>query len=278
MGSNAHMIVGDAPDGAEDWAVAELERLEQCWSRFRGDSELSQMNAGSGAWFDVSAPMLLALGCARDLHRATAGLFDPTIIAALERAGYDRTFDQVHDSDVAAPPPISAPGFGAVEIDEEQSRVRLPVGTRIDLGGVGKGLAADLIARGLVDRGARSALVNLGGDVRTRGEVPEGGWQIPVEDPRDPNVVLFHRELDNNAIVTSTTRLRAWTRGTTRHHHLIDPETGSSANTGIVAVVVAAHDAWWAEGIAKSMLIGGRSRAYELARATGVDAWLCEAA
>jgi thiamine biosynthesis lipoprotein len=278
MGSGAHVLLGDAPDGAADWAVDELERLEQCWSRFRTDSELSRLNANPGAWCEVSAPMLLALQCAQELHVATSGIFDPTVIDALERAGYDRTFELVHDSDDPVPATARVPGFGAVEIDEEQSRVRVPIGTRIDLGGLGKGLAADLIARGLVERGARSALVNLGGDIRARGETPEDGWRIPVEDPRDPDAVLFHRDLNDDAIVTSTTRFRSWTRGTTRCHHLIDPATGSSAETGIVAVIVAARDAWWAEGIAKAMLIGGRTRAYELACETGVDAWLCEAA
>src|SRR5882762_1423038 len=95
MGSEAHIVVGDAPDGVADWAAAELERLEQCWSRFRSDSELVHLNSRAGEWVDVSASMLLVLTCAADLHRATAGRFDPTIIDALEAAGYDRTFELV---------------------------------------------------------------------------------------------------------------------------------------------------------------------------------------
>src|SRR5262249_31371860 len=97
MGCRVHVIAGDAPAGVVDWAVEELERLEQCWSRFRRGSELSQLNAtaGSGAWVDVSASMLLALTCAADLHAATDARFDPTILDALERAGYDRTFEAI---------------------------------------------------------------------------------------------------------------------------------------------------------------------------------------
>jgi thiamine biosynthesis lipoprotein len=274
MGSAAHMLIGDAPDGVDDWAMQELERLEQCWSRFRSESELCRLNATPGGWVDVSTSMLLALQCAHELHTATGGIFDPTVIDALERAGYDRTFELVGDSDESAPPGAAAPGFAAVEIDDDRSRARLPIGTRIDLGGLGKGLAADLLARGLVDRGARSALVNLGGDVRARGETPEHGCRVPVEDPRDDSAVFVHTDLDDDAIVTSTTRLRAWTRAGERHHHLIDPARGKSAASGISAVVARAPDAWWAEGIAKAMLIGGRTRARELAHATGVAAWL----
>jgi thiamine biosynthesis lipoprotein len=275
MGSVAHLVVGDAPDGVCDWALEELERLEQCWSRFRPDSELAHLNARAGEWTEVSGSMLLALGCAATLHSHTHARFDPTIIDALERAGYDCTFEAIAPQrDDAIPAPLAAPGFAAVQIDEAASRVLLPRGTRIDLGGVGKGLAADLVARGLIDRGARSVLVGLGGDLRARGETPLDGWHVPVEDPRDPNRVLFHRDLDNDAIVTSTTRIRTWTRAGRRHHHLIDPATGASSASGVVAVVAAAHDAWWAEGIAKAIVIGGVETAPSLVSEARVRAWL----
>jgi len=275
MGSGAHVVAGDAPAGVVDWAVDELERLEQCWSRFRPDSELSRLNASPGSWTEVSASMLLALTCAADLHRATAGRFDPTVLDALERAGYDRTFEAVAPAADAAPSAPPVPGLARVEIDEERSRVLLPAGTRLDLGGVGKGLAADLLARGLVDRGARSALVGLGGDLRARGEAPpDGAWDIPVLDPFDDASVAFRFPLVDGAIVTSTTRMRRWTRANRDYHHIVDPATGDSARTPVVAVVAAARDAWWAEGIAKSIIIAGVKAGLHLARDADVRAWL----
>jgi FAD:protein FMN transferase len=275
MGSVAHVVVGDAPDGVVDWALHELERLEQCWSRFRRDSELSGLNARRGVWTDVSTTLMLALTCAADLHRATAGRFDPTILDALECAGYDRTFELVAEHSDIGPPPASVPGFAHVELDEEQSRVRLPPGARIDLGGVGKGLAADLVARGLIDRGARTALVGMGGDLRARGEAPpDGSWDVPVLDPLDETRVAFRFSLTDGAIVTSTTRMRTWTRGSRSFNHLVDPATGDSARTGVAAVVAAANDAWWAEGIAKSIIIGGADAGAELAQSAGVRAWI----
>ena len=152
--------------------------------------------------------------------------------------------------------------------------MRLPPGTRLDLGGIGKGLAADLIARGLVDRGTRSALVGLGGDLRARGEPPEGGWTIPVEDPLAAAGVAFEQRLRSGAIVTSTTRMRTWRRNGRRYHHLIDPSTGDSARSGVAAVVARATDAWWAEGIAKAIVVAGAEEGAELARANHVHAWL----
>ncbi len=160
MGSTAHLVFGDAPAGVADWAIDEVARLEQCWSRFRDDSELAHVHARAGSWVNVSAPMLRALTCAQDLHRATNGLFDPTIRDALEDAGYDRSFELIAAAPAehaAGPTPV--PGFTRVEIDVDASRVMLPRDVRLDLGGVGKGLAADLVARGAIDRGVRTALV-----------------------------------------------------------------------------------------------------------------------
>jgi thiamine biosynthesis lipoprotein len=154
--------------------------------------------------------------------------------------------------------------------------VKLPRGARVDLGGIGKGLAADLIARGMIDRGARTALVGMGGDLRARGEAPDGAWSIPVLDPFDggDERVAFEFPLTENAIVTSTTRMRTWTRSGQRFPHLIDPQTGESTNTGVAAVVASARDAWWAEGIAKSVIVAGVEAGLELADAAEVRVWL----
>jgi thiamine biosynthesis lipoprotein len=276
MGSEARIVAGDAPADAISWAVAELEWLEQCWSRFRPDSELSALNAQAGEWTEVSAPMLLALTCSADLHRATRGCFDPTILEALERAGYDRSFELVRETDAHdGPPGESAPGFDGLEVDFQRASVCLPRGTRIDLGGIGKGLAADLLARGLIDRGARSALVEIGGDMRARGEAPaEGPWRIPVEDPFNPSRVAFEVEIDDGAVVASTTQIRTWKHGARTHHHLIDPTTGRSARTGVAAVVATGRDAWWTEGVAKAIVVAGAGVGTAIAQDTGVRAWI----
>jgi len=273
MGSSAHIVAGDAEPALLDWAGAELERLERCWSRFRPDSELAMLHAAGGAWTTVSAPMLLALTCARDLYDATARRFDPTIRAALEHAGYDRSFALVATDAPGADGRVAVPGYDRVEIDGDAARVRIPSDVRVDLGGLGKGLAADLVARGLVERGARSALVSLGGDMRARGEAPDGRWMIPVEHPFDESRVAFHLPLTDGALVTSTTRIRAWTRGGVRRHHILDPATGDSTRTAIAAVVASAPDAWWAEGIAKAVIVAGLDDGIALAHRNDVRVW-----
>ncbi len=148
----------------------------------------------------------------------------------------------------------------------------------LDLGGVGKGLAADVVATGLVERGAIGACVGLGGDIRVAGAPGEGdAWEIPVEDPLDEARMLGSRRLRDEAIVTSTTRFRRWSRGGKRLHHIIDPFTGAPAERGVTSVVAQADEAWWAEGVAKAALVAGTERGLELLERLGVAAIVVDA-
>jgi thiamine biosynthesis lipoprotein len=275
MGSTAHLIVGGAHEPLADWAVAELERLEQCWSRFRADSELSQLVSRSGDWVPVSSDLLRVLTAARELWEHTAGAFDPTVAVGLEALGYDRTFADVGPGGPGSSSrPIAAPGFDAVALDADGARVRVTEGVRLDLGGVGKGLAADLVAEGLILRGASAALVALGGDIRTAGDVPQGGWRVPVQDPFDPEQIWAEVVLGTEAVVTSTSLMRRWERGGQALHHIVDPITGWPSDTGVAAVVARGAGAAWAEGLAKAVMVVGEEGATALLEGTGVEATL----
>lgn len=274
MGSGAHLQVGGGTGPLLSWARAEVERLEACWSRFRPTSELSRLNACPGTWVPVSSDLLLALRRAHRLWEHTAGAFDPTILPSLRALGYDRTFRAMARTGSAAPHGLRATGWSTVEVDEAGPAVRLPDGCALDLGGLGKGLAADLVAEGLVARGATSALVSLGGDIRTAGAVPVGGWRIPVLDPLAPSSTWREAVLGEEAIVTSTTLLRRWERGGRLLHHLLDPLTGEPADSGIVAAVVRAPEAWWAEGLAKAAIVLGRGAGAPLLEGSGASATL----
>lgn len=281
MGATAELMIvgGDAPALVE-WAVDRLARLEASWSRFRADSELRRLDGHAGTGAVVVSPDLVdAIGRALSLWYVTDGRFDPTVRCALEELGYDRTFREVAPTGPALPHlPYPTRGCDGVQVDREHSTVTLPEGVALDLGGVGKGLAADLVATGLVERGASGACIGLGGDVRVAGSPADGdAWQIRVEDPLDESRTMCTRRLSDDAIVTSTTRFRRWTRGGTALHHLIDPFTGAPADRGVTAVVAQAETAWWAEGVAKAALVAGVESGLELLERLGVAALMVDA-
>ena len=165
MGTDAHVIVVGAP-GLLDGAQARLEQLEARWSRFRDTSELSRLNAANGAPVVVSPDTFALLVLARDAWHRTGGAFDPTVLRALESAGYDRDFASVERASPVAPgDALPAPGCDGIELDRLVRSVRLPRGTTIDLGGIGKGYAADLVCQE-PDGCGRSGARRVGGFLR----------------------------------------------------------------------------------------------------------------
>ena len=137
----------DTATTASDQIEALFEANEQALSRFRPDSELSQLNALSGQWVVVSDLLWDVLTLALQMAANTNGCFDPTALNALEQYGYTVSFEQlagVNPRDLSLPQSIPLyPGqWTAVERDEHRHAVFLPAGVRIDLGGIAKGYTA----------------------------------------------------------------------------------------------------------------------------------------
>lgn len=246
MGTDIELLVdADEAGGQLDAAAAEFERLEALLSRFRESSELSRLNeAGSlAAGPDLRRVVELAL----DARERTGGRFDPTVHDALVGAGYDRTFTEIVDVDVPAAEP--RPALGGVTITD--AAIELDPGVRIDLGGIGKGYAAERAAEILGVAGP--CLVNAGGDIAVRG----GIWPIGVETA-DGSLTL---ELSGGGLATSGRDRRAWKRAGRELHHLIDPRTGAPAESDILRVTVVAGDAVEAEVAAKDLFLSGSEEA-----------------
>jgi len=258
MGTDVTVLVLDAPPGAGALAADAIERLEGKWSRFRPTSELCALNAGAGVPVIVSTETFSLVELAVHAWRSTAGLYDPTVLPGVVAAGYDRDFDAVAaEGPGPSGDPAPAPGCAAIELDARLHAITLPSGVALDLGGIGKGYAADLVARELVDGGSRGVLVNLGGDLRALGAAPEPhGWIVAVDDPLQTDATGM-LALTEGAVATSTRLRRVWQRDGRWLHHLIDPRTGLPATSGLASVTVVTGDAWRAEVLAKAAFIAG---------------------
>lgn len=266
MGSQAHLLVLDG-SGIDHLAYGErrLRELESRWSRFRSDSDIGRLNAAAGRAITVGRDTMTLLTRSIRAWRLTEGAFDPTVGQSMHAYGYDRDFSLLGDrSEPAGSRP--APGCAGIELDHDTGRVRMPAAVRFDAGGIGKGLAADLVAGELLRRGAGGVVVNVGGDLRVAGEPPDAaGWVVGVDDPRRPGADLLRVALPAGAIATSSTLRRRWRQGATDCHHLMDPHTGRPAQGPSVAVSVVAAEAWWAEVMAKALLLAERPGEHPLA-------------
>jgi FAD:protein FMN transferase len=261
--SSDRQVPSDALDEVQDFFYS----VEARFSRFRPDSELSKLNRASGRRVQVSPDLCELVATAVAAAAESGGLFDPTIIGALEAAGYDRSIELIRQEDAQAATPSvvvtpvtglwTGPQTRGIEVDCQGLTVALPAGLRLDLGGIAKGWAVDRAAAMLEALGP--GLVNAGGDLRAWGDQPgageERGWLAAVDDPTRPESDAAWLWVRDNAVATSSTATRRWAGG----HHLIDPRTGRPAETDLVSVTVTAPTVVLAEVAAKVVLILGRA-------------------
>jgi FAD:protein FMN transferase len=263
MGTQVEVLVEDATDPAVfAAAVASVmgifEREEARFSRFRHDSELCRVNRAAGHWVEVSSPFADVVTMAIRGADRTGGLFDPTVLEALQAAGYDRDFASLDGDDRSGSlAPVPCGGWNLIEVRD--GRVRLPEGVGLDLGGLVKGWTADLAAEAIVAAGLPWAIVNAGGDLRIAGEPPP--QEIGIEDPNDRREVLSVVRMDGGAIATTSVVQRRWGPGL---HHLIDPRIGLPAATPVAQATVWAPTCAEAEISSKRAALEGIASLQEL--------------
>jgi FAD:protein FMN transferase len=271
LGTTAEVVVTEdaALPAALDAVEQELAAIDLACSRFREDAEIARVHAAAGEPVPVSPLLLQAVEVALDAARRTEGRVDPTIGAAVIRAGYDRDF--------AALPPdgparmfAPAAGWRTVRVDRAAGTIAVPAGVRLDLGATAKALAADRAAAAAASAIAPyGVLVSLGGDVAVAGEVPHEGWPVGIADGHRDGDVATTVALRGGGLATSSTTQRRWRRGGREVHHILDPRTGApvpviwrtvsvaaascvEANTASTAAIVlgATAPAWlWRRGL-----------------------------
>jgi thiamine biosynthesis lipoprotein len=278
MGTTCELAVAASPEDepqaqrALAAGLVEVETCERVLTRFNPTSDLSRLNGSLGEWVDVDARLVAALRAAVDARRATAGLFDPTILHPLVAAGYDRTFAELTNR-----PARAADGWrcgAAIWIDEDRCRARLERGSAVDLGGIGKGFSAvrALEAMRLAWPALIGGFADLGGDLAFSGRPTDGcAWRVAVADPRKPGANLATLQLNGGGVATSGRDRRRFGPGR-RMHHLIDPETGAPAVRGPLAVTVVADEAAEAEALGTAFAISELHDVRRLAEERGVAA------
>ena len=249
-------------------ARAFVEATKARLTRFSEESELSALNRSGGTWFRASEELYDVARQARVCFDQTSGLFDPSILDALEIAGYDKSMDEIR-AHGASPRARTAMrvvhDMRAAQFDDRARAIWLPPGTRIDLGGIAKGWVAERAAQ-ILSAFADACLVDAGGDMFMVG-LPggESAWRIALEDPRDEARTLAVLRVAPGAVATSSVTKRRWQQGNRAQHHLIDPRRGEPAGTDWLSMTVIAPHATTAEVFAKSLLIAGAREAEQIA-------------
>lgn len=251
--------------------------VEMACSRFRTDSEIIRLRAQLVDGWEVSDTLAGIVRGALTAAQETAGTMDPTVGNMLLTLGYDRDFSLVAAADRSAdrvrtgsPDEPAFPTAGTFGIRTEHripgwTRIRLegnrltvPDCVLLDLGAVGKALAADWAAAKISSTLGCGTMVSLGGDLATAGPAPTAGWTVLVQDlPADPPSTV--RLEPGYALATSSTQKRRWTHQGNPVHHIIDPRTGLAAETIWRTVTVAATTCAEANAVSTSCIVRGHA-------------------
>lgn len=231
--------------------------VEKMLSRFREDSELSQLNRSNGRPFLPSNLLFQVMVEADFYYVETGGVFNPYIGHVLCGIGYDRSFETISPHFLymgQEKREVSQP----VMIEQRMKSITLSPGVSVDLGGIAKGWSAQQMSRQLKQNGVLRGVIDAGGDIVIWGE-NEKGWEVYIADPFHPENDLLFLKLHREAgIATSSTMKRRWRdQNGMMFHHIIDPQIGQCSDSDLVQATVFAPDVTTAEVYAKCLLILG---------------------
>jgi thiamine biosynthesis lipoprotein len=275
MGNTARVVVVAKREADLDHlmsvAQVRLAQLEARWSRFISTSEVSQLNTAlHSIWTPISNDTALLLHYLVDAFRVTNEAFNPFLLPALVNAGYSHSL--TNNATVSLPHSASWHATAAdLEIQHTSTgwQARLLNGATVDPGGIGKGLAADLVAEQLMSLNARGVSVSVGGDLRCIGTPGDAeAWPVDIEDAEQPLHIAASVLIPSGGVATSSTHAKRWHMGTLMQHHVIDPSTGQptspNAPDALHTATVIASSAAWAEVFATALLVSGEKIGTEL--------------
>ncbi len=257
-------------DVLRDEVQSLLDGVDRRMSTYRADSELSRFNAAeAGRWMPVSTDTFAVVERSRAVHGLTAGAFDPTVGPIVDLWGFGPgggrdvvpPAEQIADAAVAV-------GLDRVESRDDEPAIRKQVaGVRLDLSGVAKGFAVDLVAEHIERAGAEDYLVEVGGELRAGGHGPGGRpWRVGIEKPTlAANDMQHVVHLGGEAMATSGNYRIFFERDGRRYSHIVNPRTGRPVEHDLASVTVLAPTTLEADALSTSLLVLGAEDGMALA-------------
>ncbi|QTL97185.1 FAD:protein FMN transferase [Iocasia frigidifontis] len=268
-GSNAQEVI--------DNSFTRLREIENEMSTTIVSSEISRINTHPGEDIKVNADTYRVLKKAVEYANLTNGKFNPAIgpLVKLWSIGTENARVPAEDEIKEA---LKLVNYQWIDLDDEQMTVMLEKqGMSLDLGAIAKGYAADEVRRIVKNSRVESAYVNLGGNVLVIGEKPDGTpWKVGIQDPRhNRGNVMASIDVRDKTLVTSGNYERYFEKDGVIYHHILDPDTGYPADSGLLSCTIITTDSFDADALSTSIFILGPAKGLELLEEIdGVEAML----
>lgn len=275
MGTTWTVRLGNIPAGVSVPALraeieATLERVNAQMSTYREDADISRFNrATAGEVLTVPEDFTRVLSAALALAEATGGAYDPTVgpLVNLWGFGPDPSLDRVPPEEQLAAARRQV-GWQRILFDPGSGALTQTGGLMLDFSSIAKGYAVDRIAERLLQHGIDNHLVDIGGDLRTRGLRPDGRpWRIAIERPlvgsREIHSVL---SLGDLAMATSGSYRNFFRDQGRDFSHTIDPRSGYPVQHALVSVTVLHESCMQADALATALSVLGPDEGLAYAR------------
>jgi len=259
---------------AIDAGFAEIKKLDILLNYFSPDSEITAINKAAGEKpVKVSRETLEIIKKSIDISIATRGAFDITIAPVVKLWNFsdNNRNPSIPPSD-AIEKAIKSVNYRKININNKTSEVYLEEGMELDLGGIAKGYAADRAVNAIKAKGIKAALVAVAGDIRGYGLSTSGeAWKVGIQNPRPESEserpwedIFASIGLMNMAISTSGDYQRFFIKDGKRFHHILDPETGFPANSGLISVSVIAPEGYISDSLSTAVFVLGVDKGLKL--------------
>jgi thiamine biosynthesis lipoprotein len=242
----------------------EIKRIEQLLSTWIPSSELSKVNAAAGkSAVKVSLETMAVVRKSLQIAEMTEGAFNIAIGPAVDAWNISAEPRLPTSEELAALKPFVDLQYVHTDAWERTIYLQKP-GMRIDVGGIGKGYAADQAVTVMKQAGAVAGVVALSGDIKTFGRLPNGAaFPVGIRHPRKEGEIVAQIELQDEAISTAGDYERFFDKDGIRYHHILDPQTLQPAR-GCQSVSVIAKEGVWADGLDTGIFVLGAERGMEL--------------
>lgn len=255
-------------------AFDEAARIHSLSSFFDQISDVSKINkAKAGEMVTVDPCIIEMIDLANEIHKASYGAFDITLAPVSMLWKFD-TENPIPPTDKQLADALKHAGKEQLALNKTFNTVTKAFDeTKIDLGGIAKGYAADCAAEVLEANGVLSAIIDFGGNIITVGKNPktsDGQWRIGLQKPFAPNGEYEKTlKMDAGAVATSGTYQRSFTHKGNLYHHIIDPKTGKPSIQTFSSVTVTSENSALADCLGTAIFVLGREKGLTLANQYG---------
>lgn len=260
-------VYGENAQEALDESVELIQTMESRWAVTDDESEIYRANHSDGRPISVSEETAALISFALDMAEKTESALDPTIYPVLSAWGFTTDSKQV-PSQEQIDALLERVDYSEIQLDG--TTLTMPKGMQLDLGAVGKGYTADLVAEVLQTHGVQSALINLGGNIQAVGPRPDGSdWRIGIRAPwGEDNLGVL--EISDAAVVTSGGYENYFEdKDGNIYWHILDPSTGYPANSGLQAVTIIGEEGRLCDALSTALFVMGTEQAEAYWRENG---------